>query len=141
MSYQICIINPRGVTMRTGPSTSGGEIRGVLHGEVLDAERLIFIKPQNFDVNFIPAFLEAQKKGLVMGDVWCQISGRQIYKSDHVIGYVALRVYTTTYGALAGSVSSQIPVENGDMQSRIAEIDEMIRYLSVRRMELSGRQA
>jgi hypothetical protein len=141
MAYQVCIINPRGVTMRTGPSTSGAEIRGVLHGEVLDVERLIFSKPQNFDINFIPSFLEAQRKGLVMGDVWCQLSGKHIYKNDHVIGYVAMRVFTTTYGALAGAVSSPVPIQNGDIQSRVAEIDEMIRYLSVRRMELSGRQA
>jgi hypothetical protein len=135
MSYQICIINPRGATLRTGPSTSGGEIDKVIHGAVLDMERLIFAKPQSFDVNFIPAFMDAQRRGLVIGDIWCQIKGFQMYKNNQVTGYVALRVLSTIYGVLVGATDPHvIPANNRD--ARIAEIDEMVRYLVVRRAEL-----
>ena len=136
MSYQIVITNQRGATMRTGPNTSGAEITPVANGEVLDIERVLFSKPQSFDTNSIPAFLQALKKQTVMGDVWCQVSGLWDYKNTQVIGYVALRVSTTPYGVLAGAVNPTMPAM-GDRDSRIAEIDETIRYLSVRRMELS----
>lgn len=136
MSYQIVITNQRGATMRTGPNTSGAEIRPVANGEVLDIERILFSKPQTFDTNSIPDFLQALKKQTVMGDVWCQVSGLWEYKNTQVTGYVALRVFTTNYGVLAGAVAPVLP-PLGDRDSRMAEIDEMIRYLSVRRAELS----
>jgi hypothetical protein len=139
MSYQICIINPRGATLRTGPSTSGGEIEKVAHGDVLDVERLIFTKPQAFDTNFIPAFVDAQRRGLVVGDVWCQIKGLQMYENDQVTGYVALRVVSVTYGVLVGMVEPQVPGRLNNLDARLAEIDEMIRLLTIRKSDLSAR--
>jgi hypothetical protein len=137
MSYQVCIINPRGATLRTGPSTNGGEINILPHGAVLDVERLVFLKPQAFNTNYIPSFMEALAKSLVVGDIWCQIKGFQMFKEKQVTGYVALRVASTTFGALAGSVDPHI-IPMADKDARIAEIDEMIRWLTIRRMELSS---
>ena len=136
MSYQIVITNPRGATLRTQPNSGGGEIRPIAAGEVLDIDRVLFLKPQTFDTNYIPAFQAALKRQLVVGDVWCQVSGLWDFKGTQVTGYVALRVLTTLYGVLAGAVNPTMPAM-GDRDSRIAEIDEMIRYLSVRRAELS----
>ena len=106
--YQLVIINPQGAKLRTAPNTSGGEIRLLPAGKVVDVEHLVFLEPsQVFDTNSIPAFLDALEKNIVRGDVWVKLPGLHFYRAQQVSAYCALRVGSTIYGALAGS--SDVP--------------------------------
>jgi hypothetical protein len=139
--YQLVVINPKGATVRTGPSTSGGEIRPAVHGEPLPIFRLIFAQRQAFDENYIPAFIEALKRGTVRGDVWAQISEMQTYHNEPVTGYVALRVNGTIYGALVGSVEPSIPPAGGAYDEGLRDgekigFEKSIQLLAVERAKL-----
>lgn len=79
MSTQICIINPKGATLRSGPGTSGGVIRPVKHGEVLVVEAIV------------------PTPG---GDLWVKAAGMFTYGLQQVPGYVAQKVAGVTYGVL-----------------------------------------
>lgn len=149
--YQFVITNQLGATLRTGPSTSGGEIRkAALGGDPLPIARLIFSQRQAFDETYIPAFLEAWKKNTVRGDVWLQLSEMQTYKNVPTTGYVAFRVGGTNYGVLVGAVEPPMPIptdaleqyqrgyENGEINGSKSTLDKAIQYLAAERAKLGG---
>lgn len=146
MPYQFVVINQQGATIRTAPSTSGGEIRKVPQGDdPLSVARLIFAQRQAFDETYIPAFIEAFKKNTVRGDVWIQMADMQTYKNEPVTGYVAFRVSGTVYGVLVGAVEPPMPPIPSDALEQYqlgysngmkAALDKTIQWLAAERANL-----
>lgn len=140
-TYQVIIVNPLGATLRTGPATGSGSIEAVRLGDAFVVEGLVYSIPQQqFNLDSIPAFIEAFKQNRVRGDVWARLAESKIYKNEPTRTYVAIKVAGTQYGILA-LAPEPTPIPGPDEISiRLDEIDETFRMLSQRRMELDAKR-
>lgn len=139
--YQVIILNEKGATLRTGPSTSAGEIEKAAQGAIFEIDRLVYSLPQPFNTTHIPEFWAALAAKTLRGDVWAQVQGLRVYKGQQVTAYIAVRVNQVLYSGVVGSESGA-PGPGLDQRQEIKirqdEIDRMFRYLSTRRVDLEN---